>query len=208
MKQIFRIGRLLCAGLLLVSCAQEHPSSSKPAPRSQTQGPEQHERADNTTDSLSDQVESCAYLIRGVLYEGSSKQQCDELRSDLNQDLLAEGLDSEEAEVTEGEESPSVSNVEPEAGQAAGNGENLSVICSFNVNGTAYVGKSQAECDKLRKDLGFDQFFTPIPTLPQPPAQQGGQSSYQCSFNINGVLYQGDSKEKCDKLKRDLGFNF
>jgi hypothetical protein len=29
------------------------------------------------------------------------------------------------------------------------------VACAFNINGKLYEGKSQAECDKLKKDLGL-----------------------------------------------------
>jgi hypothetical protein len=32
---------------------------------------------------------------------------------------------------------------------------NVQVNCAFNINGKSYVGNTKAECDKLKKDLGF-----------------------------------------------------
>jgi hypothetical protein len=95
---------------------------------------------------------------------------------------------------------------QPAPGQAAGGSSQ--VACSFNINGKLYEGKSQAECDKLKKDLGLDSAL-PAPSIPTAPAapSAGGTPSTQvaCAFNINGTLYEGKSQAECDKLRKDLG---
>ncbi|MFW7381368.1 MAG: hypothetical protein ACOH5I_21340 [Oligoflexus sp.] len=90
-------------------------------------------------------------------------------------------------------------------------GGNQVVKCAFNINGVLYEGNSQAECDQLRAQLGINVGQTPTlpttpkqPTLATPPAN-GEQNVVRCAFNINGVLYEGNSQAECDQLRRDLG---
>lgn len=83
------------------------------------------------------------------------------------------------------------------------------VACAFNVNGKLYEGKSQAECDKLKKDLGLGSELPSTPTPPTAPsAGEKPSTQVACAFNINGRLYEGKSQEECDQLKKDLGLSF
>jgi hypothetical protein len=98
-------------------------------------------------------------------------------------------------------------SAQPAPGQTPGG--TSQVACSFNINGKLYEGKSQAECDKLKKDLGLETAQPSTPAVPTAPAAgQSPSSQVACSFNINGKLYEGKSQAECDKLKKDLGLSF
>jgi hypothetical protein len=43
----------------------------------------------------------------------------------------------------------------PNPAPAPAPGTSTNVACAFNINGKLYEGKTQAECDKLKKDLGL-----------------------------------------------------
>ncbi|WP_141733458.1 hypothetical protein [Oligoflexus tunisiensis] len=50
---------------------------------------------------------------------------------------------------------------------------------------------------------------TPAPETATAPAQDSSSIiQVNCAFNINGKSYVGNSKAECDKLKKDLGFQF
>jgi hypothetical protein len=138
-------------------------------------------------------VVACSFSVNGKTVEGKTQEECDRLKKDFEKETGAV---------------PVPTPVPPQA--PAGSGESQ-VACAFNINGKLYEGKSQAECDKLKKDLGIT---TSVPTLPAPvpapaPApSQGSETKVACAFNINGKLYEGKSQAECDKLKKDLGLQF
>jgi hypothetical protein len=108
-------------------------------------------------------------------------------------------------------------------------------LCSYNVNGQTFSGNTQADCDKIKHDLGLDQQAvprtpttpptqaqvpTPAPTLAQVPTPaptlaqvptgaptQVGASQPLCSFNVNGVTFTGTSQAECDELRREIAAN-
>jgi hypothetical protein len=140
-------------------------------------------------------VVACSYSINGKTVEGKSQEECDRLKKDFEKAAGSVG-----APVPPAAPVPST----PAAGQTQ-------VACSFNINGTLYEGKTQAECDKLKKDLGITMNFPPIPapSVPAvPSAPSAPATDVACAFNINGKLYEGKSQAECDKLKKDLGLQF
>jgi hypothetical protein len=142
---------------------------------------------------------ACSFSVNGKTVEGQSQEECERLKKDFEK---AAG---------------SVSVPSPLPPQAPATSGQSQVACAFNINGKLYEGKSQAECDQLKKDLGIT---TNVPTLPAPvpapvpapapaPApSQGSDAKVACAFNINGQLYEGKSQAECDKLKKDLGLQF
>jgi hypothetical protein len=140
-------------------------------------------------------VFACSYSINGKTLEGKSQEECERLKKDF--------------EKAAGSISVPVPPAIPAPSVPAGS--DTQVACAFNINGKLYEGKSQAECDKLKKDLGITMN---IPTLPAPtpvivPAPASGTSTnVACAFNINGKLYEGKTQAECDKLKKDLGLQF
>ncbi len=141
-------------------------------------------------------VVACSYSINGKKFEGKSQEECDRLKKDFEKEAAAAGV-------------PVPPSAPAPASPAAGQTQ---VACAFNINGKLYEGKSQAECDKLKKDLGIT---ISVPSLPVPaqvplpaPATSTAASDVACAFNINGKLYEGKTQTECDKLKKDLGLQF
>jgi hypothetical protein len=138
---------------------------------------------------------ACSYSINGKTVEGKSQEECDRLKKDF--------------EKAAGSVSVPVPPAAPvPATPAAPAAGDTQVACAFNINGKLYEGKTQAECDKLKKDLGITMN---IPTIPAPapapvPAQPA--TNVACAFNINGQLFEGKTQAECDKLKKDLGLQF
>jgi len=138
-------------------------------------------------------VVACSYSINGKKAEGKSQAECDQLKKDFEKSAGAGSVP-----------------VPPVASTPAAPG-NTQVACAFNINGKLYEGKSQAECDKLKKDLGITVNVPSIPAPTQTPAPAQGSTpatNVACAFNINGTLYEGKSQAECDKLKKDLGLQF
>lgn len=150
------------------------------------------------TANQSEQVQiedyQCSYSINGETLNGSSKAECDALKEQLA--------------ATKESNSP---NAPQPAEESHENTTNTMVQCSFNINGELFEGDSKEECDKLKKDLGIDKLLEDILSGTAPTETSGGgsetvsNSAYKCQFNINGELFEGDSKEACDKIKKDLG---
>ncbi len=141
-------------------------------------------------------VVACSYSINGKKFEGKSQEECDRLKKDFEKEAAAVGVP-----LPPSTPAPTA----PAGGQAQ-------VACAFNINGKLYEGKSQAECDKLKKDLGIT---ISVPSLPVPaqvptpaPAASTPATNVACAFNINGKLYEGKTQAECDKLKKDLGLQF
>jgi hypothetical protein len=136
----------------------------------------------------------CSYSVNGKTWEGKSKEECDRLKAAFEK--------SAQLPTTPLPGTPSASKPSD---------TNKQVACSFNVNGQLYEGKNQAECDKLKADLGIDTPSLPAPAPNSTPAPKPSTSSsveISCAFNINGKLFEGKSQAECDKLKQDLGFQF
>jgi hypothetical protein len=72
--------------------------------------------------------------------------------------------------------------------------------CSYSINGKTVEGKSQEECERLKKD-----FEKAAGSIGVPSAPAAGQTQVACAFNINGKSYEGKTQAECDKLKQDLG---
>jgi hypothetical protein len=174
---------------LFLACGQEQDSDQRGYVAYQAQEANSHQ---------GNAVVHCSFQIDGQSYEGKSQAECDKLKEELGIDFKLPNTPSPKP-VQEKEES----NV---------------VHCAFNVNGELYEGKSQAECDQLKKDLGIELPPLPNPpstppsqpTPPPPPPSQPndpgqGDVVVRCAFNINGVLYEGNSQAECDKLRQDLG---
>ncbi len=96
-----------------------------------------------STGGTSSQV-ACSFNINGKLYEGKSQAECDKLKKDLGITLSIPSLPSTPKAPAQ---TPVPST--PSAGTVT------DVACAFNVNGKLYEGKTQEECDKLKKDLGI-----------------------------------------------------
>ncbi|HYX38442.1 MAG TPA: hypothetical protein VE954_35515 [Oligoflexus sp.] len=136
-------------------------------------------------------VFACSYSINGKTVEGKSKEECDRLKKDF-----------EKAAGTPSVPAPAAPQTPPASGQTQ-------VNCAFNINGKSYVGNSQAECDKLKKDLGLGGTAPTTPASPPAPSQGSTPATnVACAFNINGKSYVGNSQAECDKLKKDLGLQF
>lgn len=174
----------ICTAIILLSaCGAEEKDAQQPAQNYQGQPSSVH----------------CSFSVDGKNYEGRSAEECEQLKADL-------GLETQA----------------PISQPKSPNTDTSAVHCAFNINGELYEGRSKEECDKLREDLGLEEVvITPVDKPAEEPAEQPVEEapaeqatpaptneSYQCAFNINGVLYEGDSREKCDKLKKDLGINF
>jgi hypothetical protein len=142
---------------------------------------------------------ACSYSINGKTVEGKSQEECERLKKDFEK---AAGAIS--VPVPPAIPAPSVPA-----------GSDTQVACAFNINGKLYEGKSQAECDKLKKDLGITMNIPTLPAptpvivpAPAPTPAPGTSTNVACAFNINGKLYEGKTQAECDKLKKDLGLQF
>lgn len=142
---------------------------------------------------------ACSYSINGKTVEGKSQEECERLKKDFEKAAGSIGVP-----VPPAVPAPSV----PAGGDTQ-------VACAFNINGKLYEGKSQAECDKLKKDLGITLNIPSIPApapapviVPAPAPAPGTSTNVACAFNINGKLYEGKTQAECDKLKKDLGLQF
>jgi hypothetical protein len=75
----------------------------------------------------------------------------------------------------------------------------LATLERFDVKQIFFGADSQSS--DQGQDSGTDQA--------SPDAQDDSTATdVSCAFNINGVLYEGDSQEECDRLKDDLGLSF
>lgn len=146
-------------------------------------------------------VFACSYSVNGKTVEGKSQEECERLKKDF--------------EKAAGSISVPVPPAIPAPSVPAGS--DTQVACAFNINGKLYEGKSQAECDKLKKDLGITMNIPTIPAstpvivpapTPAPAPAPGTSTNVACAFNINGKLYEGKTQAECDKLKKDLGLQF
>ncbi|HET9235754.1 MAG TPA: hypothetical protein VFO10_00805 [Oligoflexus sp.] len=142
---------------------------------------------------------ACSYSINGKTVAGKSQEECERLKKDFEKAAGSIGVP-----VPPAIPAPTVPA-----------GSDNQVACAFNINGKLYEGKSQAECDKLKKDLGITMNIPTIPApapvivpTPAPAPAPGTSTNVACAFNINGKLYEGKSQAECDKLKKDLGLQF
>lgn len=142
---------------------------------------------------------ACSYSINGKTFEGRSQEECERLKKDFEKAAGSTGVPLPPAAPA-----PTVPA-----------GSDTQVACAFNINGKLYEGKSQAECDKLKKDLGITLNVPSIPApapvivpKPAPAPAPGSSTNVACAFNINGKLYEGKTQAECDKLKKDLGLQF
>ncbi len=132
---------------------------------------------------------ACSYSINGKNSEGKTQEECDRLKKEFDKLAAASSIPAP---------LPVPSAAAPGSSQVA---------CSFNINGKLYEGKTQAECDKLKKDLGITTTLPSIPApAPAPAPSAPVVSNVACAYNINGKLYEGKTQAECDKLKKDLGF--
>ena len=139
---------------------------------------------------------ACAFSINGKNYEGKSEAECDKLKAELN---------------IPGAKKPLPLPASPVANPPA---SSQKVSCAFSVNGKDYTGSTQAECDKLKQDLGIGALpsipapkipapAVPAPTVPAPSSD--GTTAVSCAYNVNGVLHEGKTQAECDKLKQQFG---
>lgn len=203
--------------LLLLNACGAAPTETarqvKQTPRTETTTEvTQVETSSNTADSQDAQASyvrvdaangqsafACSYSINGKTVEGKSQEECERLKKDFEKAAGAIGVPLPPAVPA-----PTVPA-----------GSDTQVACSFNINGKLYEGKSQAECDKLKKDLGITLNVPSIPApapvivpKPAPAPAPGTSTNVACAFNINGKLYEGKTQAECDKLKKDLGLQF
>jgi hypothetical protein len=69
--------------------------------------------------------------------------------------------------------------------------------CSYSINGQTFEGRSQEECERLKKDFEKAAGSTGVPLPPAAPAPSvpaGSDTQVACAFNINGKLYEGKSQ--------------
>ncbi|HYX35887.1 MAG TPA: hypothetical protein VE954_22535 [Oligoflexus sp.] len=139
---------------------------------------------------------ACTYSVNGKTLEGKTQEECDQLKEEFEK-----ATDS----------AASVLPTAPSAKESPTAPGESQVTCAFSIDGKLYEGKSQVECDQLKKDLGIT---VNVPSVASPePAASSSQSptsvsNVTCAFDINGQLHEGKSQAECDKLKKDLGFQF
>jgi hypothetical protein len=107
-------------------------------------------------------------------------------------------------------------------------------LCSYNVGGQTFSGNTQADCDKIKHDLGLDN--QAVPRIPPPtaapiPAEvptgapiqaevptgapiqaevaapKPSASQPLCTFNVNGVTFTGTTQAECDELRKEIAAN-